>query len=186
MLPILFLFFSKGKISPGGIVASLAFLTASLTAALGWIIMAAEEAPDLLRAAPCSQSTVRNAKLAAVVVPGLSLALIPLLWYATREPAQALLMLAIIAGASFSAALVVMWCGRPSSRGDFKSRGKGNVLASILEALVAFSWSGIGFCILTMLVNDDWSTAYVSGAAVAVVAAICLLGVAYRFRYRPA
>ncbi|MES2901159.1 MAG: hypothetical protein V4723_15625 [Pseudomonadota bacterium] len=185
MLPILLLFFSKGKISPGGIAASLAFLTASLTAALGWIIMSAEEAPDLLRAAPCKQSTVRNAKLAAVIIPGLLLSLLPLLWHARKEPAQALLMLAIITGASFSAALVVMWCGRPSARGDFKSRGKGNVLASILEALVAFSWSGMGFCLLSIAANPDWSSAYLIGAGVAALVAICLLGAARRFRYKP-
>ncbi len=186
MLPILFLFFSEGKPSPAGIGASLAFLTASLTGSLGWIIMLAEDAPDLLRAAPCKQSTLRNGKLLAVVIPGVSLAFIPMLWHATKEPLQAFIMLLLIVGASFSAALVVMWCGRPTPRADFKSRGKGNVMASILEALVAFSWSGMGFFLLSSGDKGRWSTMYMIGAGVAAIVAAGLLLVARQFRHRPA
>lgn len=186
MMPILFLFFADGKPSAAGIGASLAFLCASLTGALGWVIMSAEEAPDLLRAAPCKAATVRNAKLVSVVAPGVALALAPLLWHATRAPLEALLMLLLLTGSSLSTALIVMWCGRPAARGDFKSRGKGNVMASIFEALVAMSWSGIAFSLLSGITAGAWSTLHLAGAGAAATLAFSLLAVARRFRFQPA
>jgi len=185
MLPICFLVISDGKPSLPGIGASLAFLCGSLTASLGWIIISAEEAPDLLSAAPARMATIRRAKLAAVVLPTMAIVLLPLLWLATRNPLSAGLMLLLLLAATLSAALIVMWCGRPAARGDFKTRGKANLLGTILEVLALVGWAGVSFLLLSIAEQPVASLPFLIGAGVAAGCTITVLAVAYGFRYRP-
>ncbi len=149
MLPMFFILFFKGGGSQlPGLGAGLTFLCGSLTAALAWIVISAEDAPDLLRAAPSGMRTIRRAKLAAVTLPALALVAAPLGWLLLHDPrAGAIIMLTVIASVAASAT-IAMWCSRPAARGDFKTRAKGNMLSNTLETLNGFVWAGITFMLL--------------------------------------
>jgi ABC-2 type transport system permease protein len=153
LLPLCFMMFRNGIALPG-IAASICFLCSSIAGSLGWIVMSAEDAPDLLLSAPCPQTTIRRAKLVAVVLPPLALVLLPLGWIALSRPGAAALMLAMVAGALFTTALTVQRFGKPSVRGDFKSRAKGNWLASLLEGFFSLAWAGLAFLLLWLLTRQ--------------------------------
>jgi ABC-2 type transport system permease protein len=178
MLPLGVLLLTKGGDRLPGIGASLTFLCGSLTAALAWVIISAEDAPDLLRAAPCGMRTIRRAKLVAVAIPAPALMALPLLWILTRNPFAALLLCGTVVGSVTTAALITMWCGRPATRGDFKARGKGNFLCNALEVLNGFAWSGLAYLMLMMSTVEHPSSWPLIGAAglVVIAAAIALFG----------
>ncbi len=144
LLPLCFIVF-RTDIALPGVAAALCFLCSSIAGSLGWIIMSAEDAPDLLLSAPCPQSAIKRAKVAAVTLPPLALVFLPLAWVALSQPGAAALMFSLVGGAVLSAALVVQRFGKPSVRGDFKSRGKGNVLPHLLEGLLGAAWSGVAY-----------------------------------------
>ena len=163
LLPLLAPLLLGRAVSLPAVAAALAFLCGSLSAALAWIVIAAEDAPDLLRGAPCSLGTIRRAKLAAVALPPLALALLPLCWLALRQPAAAAVMGIACALCALNSAQVVAWCSRPAARGDFKRRGKSNLTCTIFELLTCAGWSGISF-ILLYAVEHGWKPALVVGA----------------------
>jgi ABC-2 type transport system permease protein len=177
MLPLCFLLLFKGGSQLPGIGAALTFLCGSLTAALAWVIISAEDAPDLLRAAPCNMATIRRAKLAAVAMPALAIVSLPLLWVLTRHPLAALLMLLTVSASVASSALIAMWCGRPALRGEFKARGKGNFLSNVLETLNGFAWAGLAYLLLMSMALGA-SPFMLAGTAglVLVAALVCFVG----------
>ena len=153
LLPLCFLMFRKGIALPG-IAASMCFLCSSIAGSLGWIVISAEDAPDLLLSAPCPQKTIRRAKLAAVILPPLALVLLPVGWIALTRPGAAALMLAMVAGALFTTALTVQRFGKPAVRGDFKSRAKGNLLGSLVEGFLGLAWAGLAYLLLWLLTRQ--------------------------------
>ncbi|HZV64549.1 MAG TPA: hypothetical protein VFG03_06540 [Telluria sp.] len=184
LLPMCALLFVKGPDSLPGLASALAFLCASLTASLAWIIISAEDAPDLLLAAPCSQRTIQRAKLAAVALPPLLVVALPLLWIALRHPLAGMLASLVVTAAVASAALIVLWCGRPSARSDFKVRAKGNFFSNLLETLNAAAWAGFGFLLLSSIDSMARAMPLLLGAAGAFAAALLMLLVAWLARTR--
>jgi ABC-2 type transport system permease protein len=178
MLPLGILLLTKGGDRLPGIGAALTFLCGSLTAALAWVIISAEDAPDLLRAAPCNMGTIRRAKLTAVALPAPALMALPLLWILTRNPLAALLLCGTIAGSVTTSALIAMWCGRPATRGEFKARGKGNFLSNALDVLNGFAWSGLAYLLLMMSTAEHISpwTLLGAGGLVVIAGAIVFVG----------
>jgi ABC-2 type transport system permease protein len=157
MLPLCFVLLASERARMAGIGASLTFLCGSLTTALAWVIISAEDAPDLLRASPSNMATIRRAKLAAVAMPALAIVSVPLLWVLTRDPRAALLMGATVAASVATSALIALWCGRPAARGDFKARGKGNFFANVLETLNGFTWAGLAYLLLNVRAQGESS-----------------------------
>ncbi|HEX8612884.1 MAG TPA: hypothetical protein VF800_16470 [Telluria sp.] len=172
-------------VSLPALAAALVFLCGSLSAALGWIVIAAEDAPDLLRAAPCSQGTIGRAKLAAVAIPPLAVALLPLCWLAMRQPAAAATMLLAASLCTLNAAQVVAWCSRPAARGDFKRRGKSNLACTIFELLTCAGWAGISF-ILVYGIEHGFKPAIVVGAVMNALLLLAFVATARFFRVKPA
>lgn len=150
LLPLCFMLVFKSSTVLPGLGASLTFLCTSLTTALAWLIIAAEDAPDLLRSAPARASTIAWAKLAAAVVPGLVLLAAPLCWVGWRQPLAALLLALCAGGATVSAALIVRWGALPAPRGDFRRRAKGNFMTSFFEFSGALLWAGLAWVLLAL------------------------------------
>jgi ABC-2 type transport system permease protein len=171
MLPLGMLLLTKDGERLPGIGAALTFVCGSLTASLAWIIISAEDAPDLLRAAPCSMRTIRRAKLAAVAMPAPALMALPLAWGLARDPFAALILFGTVAGAVSTSALIAMWSGRPAARGDFKARGKANFLGSVLEVLNGLTWSGLAYLLLMMGTAGRMSHWMLLGAGGLIVSA---------------
>ena len=184
IVPLGVLLLTKGGDRLPGLGAALTFLCGSFTSSLAWVIISAEDAPDLLRAAPCGMRTIRRAKLAAVAMPAPALMALPLLWILTRNPPAALVLFGTIAGSVTTSALITLWCGRPAARGDFKARGKGNFLNSALEVLNGFAWSGLVYLMLMFSTTQQSSIWPLLGAAgLAVIAGgIVLFGWLLRSR----
>jgi ABC-2 type transport system permease protein len=149
LLPLFFIVFRRSEIQLPAVAAGLTLLCASLTASLAWIVVSAEDAPDLLRLAPAAPRIIRLAKLAAAAMPALALVAIPLFWLVVRAPVAGLLACFTVSGAVCAAALVVHWCGKPGTRSDYASRGKGGVLRSLLEVLNGLSWGGMAWCLVS-------------------------------------
>jgi ABC-2 type transport system permease protein len=158
LLPLCFLVFRRKEIQLPAVAAGLTLLCGSLTASLAWIIVLAEDAPDLLRLAPAPPRTIRLAKLAAAAMPSLLIVVLPLLWLVVRAPAAGLLACFTVSGAVCSAALVAHWCGRPGARSDYMARGKGDLLRTLLETINSLSWAGLGWLLISATVKAPSGT----------------------------
>ncbi|MBQ5949309.1 hypothetical protein [Massilia sp. ST3] len=144
LLPLCFVVFSRSALQLPAVAAGLALLCGSLAGSLAWIVISAEDAPDLLRSAPAAEASVRLAKLAAAAAPPLAVAALPLAWLLIRAPAAGVLACLAVVGSVWSAALVVLWCGRPGLRSSFKGRGKANFLSNVLEMSGSLCWGALG------------------------------------------
>jgi ABC-2 type transport system permease protein len=184
LLPLFFLILKRADVQVQAIGAGLALLCSSLTGALAWIALSAEDAPDLLLVSPASQRTVRCAKLAAAMMPVLGLVTIPLLWLTVRMPAAGLGGFLVVCGAVIGAGLVVFWCGRPGVRSNFKGRGKGGFVMNVLELFNSLAWGALGWLLSAATLGplDHMGMVTVAGAA---VLAIAVPGIAWILRPRP-
>ncbi|MGJ7915571.1 putative ABC transporter permease subunit [Massilia sp. LXY-6] len=177
LAPMLFLILRKNDAPGPAIGAGLALLCSSLTSSLAWIIVSAEDAPDLLHSSPAAGRTIRLAKLAASVMPPLLLVALPLLWLLVRAPLAGLLIAFVVVGAVLSAALIVGWLGRPGLRSDFKMRGKENFLCTVFEGVNTLCWGGLGWLVVSLAVESGASAGSTALMAAGVLAAelLCLL-----------
>jgi ABC-2 type transport system permease protein len=118
-------------------------VSGTLATALGWITIAAEDAPELLTAAPLTRTTVVRAKIEAALLPLVPLWLLPLvaLWRAHLWFAVSLALCAF--GCSVSTALLQIY-RPPGKRDRFKMRARGAPGKGFLEMGVIICW--IVFC----------------------------------------
>lgn len=181
LLPIFLVVFGERDIRYPAITAGLTLLCSSLTASLAWIVVSAEDAPDLLAMAPASSRLVRLAKLAAGAMPALAIASVPLVWLVLREPLAGLLACFTVSGATCTAALIVHWCGKPAMRSDYTCRGKSDTLTSLLEGANSLAWGGLGFC-MSSIVGGSGTEGYLAGVALTAMATVVVLALAWLLR----
>lgn len=183
LLPLCLVIFRNADLRYPTVTAGLALLCSSLTASLAWIVVSAEEAPDLLRLAPASPGIIRSAKLAAAVMPSLAIAALPLAWLLLQAPLAGLLACFAVSGASCSAALIVHWCGKPGARSDYTTRGRVDTLTSVLQMLNSLAWGALAWCMGELVTgNGEGSDKYVVGAGFAGLMALVVLGMAWMMR----
>lgn len=175
LLPLFFIIFQRGELRLTALGAGLTLLCSSLTASLGWIVVSAEDAPDLLRLSPAPQRTIRFAKLGAAVLPSLALVLIPLAWLLVRDLLAGLVVALCVTGAVCTAALIVHWCGRPGSRSDFQVRGKSDVLTTILEMFNSLAWGGLAWALSALVAEPSNKLIVMTWIAVTAVVVVLAL-----------
>jgi ABC-2 type transport system permease protein len=107
---------------PGG-AAGLAVMAGQLASSLTWITVSAEDAPDLLVAAPAPISTVNRAKLAAALIPVAGLLALPLVALIVLAPAAGIAATLGCAASASSAGMINVWRQRPGRRSDFRRKG---------------------------------------------------------------
>jgi ABC-2 type transport system permease protein len=180
LLPLFFIIFKRSDVQLPALAAGLTLLCSSLTASLAWIVVSAEEAPDLLHLSPAPQPRIRLAKLAAAILPSLALVLAPLAWLVVRYPAAGLAAGFTLTGAVCCAAIIVHWCGRPGLRSDYLARGKSDFLTSILEMFNSLSWGGLGWCLAAIVGGASDKT--LLGAAAGATGVLVTLGASWFFR----
>ncbi len=123
-------------------LAAGAAAVAGMTAAsLAWLIICAEDAPELLDAAPVAASQVLRAKLVAACGPPLLLVLPFVVLAAMQSLAIGVLALLASVLAALSAALVQAWYAQPVARAVFRKRGNGSLAMGVMEVLLAVSWA---------------------------------------------
>jgi ABC-2 type transport system permease protein len=180
LIPLLFLVM-RGDAAGPALGAGLTLLCSSLTGSLAWIVISAEDAPDLLLSAPAPRRTLQLAKLAAATMPPLLLVALPLLWLVVRTPVTGLLVAFTVTAAVLSAGLIVQWTGRPAPRSDFKTRGKENFLCTMLELVSSLCWGGLGWLLVALGTDGP---AWMLPAAAAVLTAGLLVLLAARLLRR--
>ena len=179
----LFLLILRGDTAGPALGAGITLLCSSLTGSLGWIVISAEDAPDLLLAAPAPQRTLRLAKLAAAAMPPLLLVALPLLWLTVHTPLPGVLTAFTVTAAVLSAGLIVLWVGRPGLRSDFRARGKENFLCSMLELASSLCWGVLGWLLVALATRGE---PWMPVACAAVLAAgLGILLLARLLRRRP-
>ena len=183
LLPLCFIIFRHDDARLPAIGAGLTLLASSLTGALAWIALSAEDAPDLLRLAPASIRAIRRAKLMAAVMPVLALLGLPLLWLIASSPLPGLIVCLTTLGAVLGAGLIVFWCGRPGLRSDFKGRGKGGFVMNMFELLNTLAWGALAW-LLPAVALGQLPDAAGLGAGAALLVAILTLGLAWLTRPR--
>ena len=131
------------------LVAPIVVMTAAMLAAgLAWLTVAAEDAPEVIAAAPVDPRRVRRLKLAAAVLPVWAMAA-PFAVFTAFSNAYASVVFALcLAGATLSAGVIQLGLGRPGRRADLRRRSQGNALGSILDLLASLGWAALTGCLL--------------------------------------
>jgi ABC-2 type transport system permease protein len=114
-------------------------MSGTLATGLAWITIAAEDAPELLKAAPLTRAMAVRAKMEAALLPLIPIWLLPLLvlWRTQLWFAISLSLCAF--GCSVTTALLQSY--KPAARRDsFRTRGKGAPGRAFLEMGVVLVW----------------------------------------------
>jgi ABC-2 type transport system permease protein len=185
LLPLVFVVLRNDEHTAPSVAAGLTLLAASLTASLTWIIVAAEDAPDLLQASPSAARVIRMAKLAAAVIPVLVLMAIPLAWALAHHLVTGLLMCFTVVSATLGAGLTGLWQGRPAPRGNFKNRARSNWVGTVVEMVGSLGWSATGF-VLIRAAGSGQSAYDARWAAIGLAIALLTLLLAWGTRRRAA
>ncbi|WP_439544881.1 hypothetical protein [Sandarakinorhabdus sp.] len=175
MVPVLALIFTDGNITPQRMAAAGVFLGGALASSLAWLVISAEDAPDLIAAAPVPAGQVLRAKLAAALSPPMLLVLALACAVSTRDGLAAWLMLPMAALAGVSAAAMQLWTRAPAKRSAFRQRYKSSLLTALGEFLLLGCFAGTT---RLLLVPSWWALAPLGVAAL-------LMGGVWLFRPRP-
>lgn len=137
----LFIILVRKAHAPTLIAAAVIMISASLASSLAWMTMSGEESPDLVGSAPVPYERVRWLKVAAALIP-VALLLAPFVaWYALHSPDSLPVVLACLAAAVASSAVVQVWTARPGSGRDIRVHYRSNVVVNLAEQLSAFGWA---------------------------------------------
>ncbi|MEO8751541.1 MAG: hypothetical protein ABI624_02560 [Casimicrobiaceae bacterium] len=148
LLPVVFIAIRRGD---GAVFAApvCILLAASLAGNLAWLTVAAEDAPELIGAAPVRLATLGWMKVLAAVAPVWVLVSPVMVYLAAVRPYAAAVFVFCLAGATLSAGIMQVWYPQRGRRADFKRRMQSSRLITMLEALGGFAWTGIAWLLLT-------------------------------------
>ncbi len=139
-------------------------LSSTLASSLAWLTVSAEDAPDLIAAAPVPRSHAERAKAIAAGAPVLALMLIPIGGALFIDPVAAFWLALGVAAAIGSACLISIWHQAPGSRKDFRRRrAQGSFGAAFAQSFVLFGWAGA-----TGLAVNGWPLASIVPALIAL------------------
>lgn len=181
LFPLCLLVFRDTGFQAPALGAGLTVMCASLTASLAWIVVLAEDAPDLLRVSPAPQRTIRMAKLTVAMLPPLALVAVPLVWMLVRMPLAGLVLACTVPTAMAGAVLIVMWCGKPGTRSQFQARA--SFLVNFLELLNNLCWGVVAWLLVTAT-REPISELATAAAMLAALAAVLTVGAGWLLRRR--
>jgi ABC-2 type transport system permease protein len=148
MIPLVLLWMrnvERGEVSSGflGLMgAAVTAISASLAGTLAWVTVSAEDAPDLIAAAPVERARVDFGKLIAAAFPVVVLAGLAAAFVAQKSLVAGLWTLAGAATTSISAGLIGIWHQEPGSRKDFRRRPRASWTAQLGQSFVGLGWAG--------------------------------------------
>lgn len=170
LLPLFFVFarsmnegeFGRAQISlfSGAFV----LLSATLASSLAWLTVSAEDAPDLIAAAPIARDKAEQAKAIAAATPVAVLMLVPILGAAFIAPMAGFWLALGVGAAIISACCIAIWHQKPGSRKDFRRRrAYGSFGSAMGQAFVLMGWSAA-----TGLAVNGWPLASIIPALIAL------------------
>ncbi|HJV60135.1 MAG TPA: hypothetical protein VJ743_04270, partial [Albitalea sp.] len=147
LLPLVFVVFRRhdmlSLVVPGAVM-----LASTLAGSLAWITVAAEDAPELIGAAPVPLARVRRIKACAALLPAWLLVLPLMGFLLLHELLAALVFVVCLAGGTLSLVMTQLWYPRQANRRDMRRRAQNAKLIGLLENLSAMGWAGAAFCLL--------------------------------------
>ncbi len=176
MVPILALIFTDGQVTPARLAAAGVFLAGALSSSLAWLVLCAEDAPDLIAAAPLRPGVAIRAKLAAALTPPLLMVSVLALVVLPKSPVAVAVMLPMALVAGLASAAMQAWTQPPARRSAFRKRYRSSLLMAVGEFVLLGSLAGA----TRLLLAGSWWT-----LAVLAVPALMLAGV-WWFRPKPA
>ncbi len=150
--------------------APVVFLTAQLAGNLTWVVVSAEDAPELIVSAPVGGARILQAKLLVSLLPVAVLAAAPIALLAWTSPVGGLITAACAAAAWVTAALMNIWYAKPADRRQMMRRRGQTGLMGVVETLLILAWAGTSFLLLT-----PPTRLFGVGLAVAVAAVLVVL-----------
>jgi ABC-2 type transport system permease protein len=157
---------SSNAMLDAGAAALLVFLSGQLAAVFGWIVMSAEDAPELLAASPAHARILRRGKLVAALIPVAFILAVPIAvlgWIHLWAGLGALIGCAAIA---WSSVLLAIWFERPGKRSELRRRRNGSLTGALIGGFLGLCWSGAAFLIG---MGPPWAFAAIGPAVVALV-----------------
>ena len=144
LVPLVFVWGRQGDIGEV-LVPAIVLAATALASGLSWITVAAEDAPELVAAAPVDGGRVRRLKLLAALLPVWLLVAPAGVFLAATRPLAALVLGGCVLGATISAGLIHINVSRPGDRRQMNRRGKGNKLGAVLEMATSLTWSAFAW-----------------------------------------
>jgi ABC-2 type transport system permease protein len=176
MVPILALIFTDGQVTPARLAAAGVFLAGALASSLAWLVLCAEDAPDLIAAAPLRPGVAIRAKLAAALTPPMLMVAVLALLVLPKSPLAVAVMLPMALVAGLASAAMQAWTQKPGRRSAFRNRYRSSLLMAVGEFVLLGSIAGA----TRLLLAGSWWT-----LAALAVPALLLAGV-WWFRPPPA
>jgi ABC-2 type transport system permease protein len=132
----------------GSMAGVFVYIASMLAANLVWFTVSAEDAPDLIAAAPVSRARVEYAKAFAAGSPAALLMLVPAIVVARIAPMAGVWLWLGGAAAIASTCLIGVWRQQPGSRKNFRRRTPRTLGTSFGQFFVNFCWaSATGFAV---------------------------------------
>ena len=123
------------------IAAAVTGFAALLASSLAWIIVCAEDAPDLIASAPQAPLDLARTKLIAACLLPVGIAAIVAAAMVMSFPIAAAALLCMAVVAAVSATLLQSWFGRPALRSAFRRRQAQSIVIGIGEVGLAGAWA---------------------------------------------
>jgi ABC-2 type transport system permease protein len=144
MIPLIFVVLrtagEKEQLAVASAAGGLAFMAGQVAGSLSWITVSAEDAPELLAAAPVPMRLIWRAKVAGALLPLAALLAVPLAALAWMRPWAALYAAIGCLGSAVSAAWINVWMQKPGNRREFRRRRDAALAATIAELVVGGLW----------------------------------------------
>lgn len=120
---------------------AIVFISSLLSAGLVWLAVSAEDAPDLIAAAPVPDAHVERAKAVAATAPVFAVLTIPAIAALFVSPIAALWFVLGAGAAIVSTALIGIWHKAPAQRKDFRRRARTSLAANFGQFFVTLAWA---------------------------------------------
>ena len=127
---------------PPALALASVLIASQLVGSFAWLAVSAEDAPELLVAAPVEKDDVDTAKLLAAFAMAAPFALILPVAIAMQTPVGAAITLVMTALGGGAAGFVELKLGKPGQRSTFNRRRSGSLVAGILSILIALVFGG--------------------------------------------
>lgn len=142
LLPVFALLVTRDATLPlARIAIGCTTIAALLASSLSWLIVCAEDAPDLLDAAPVARTLVARGKLAAACLPPLSAVAVVAAVLAFKQPLAAAATMAASTAAALTMALLQARFGKLQPRRAFRRRTNGSLALTFGELGLTGIWA---------------------------------------------
>ena len=112
----------------------------SLAQNLTQIMVAAEDAAELIRMSPTAGGRIRNAKLMAAILPVWGLFIPLIIWRGLLEPKHFFILIGFVA-VTILGGLMILWTAKPFVRSDFKQHSrKQHWLIGLALLFLSLAW----------------------------------------------